>query len=87
MSKLKSIAQSMTKAGIDGVLDGYNLDDLEAGDMAAELIALQLFTLHNVNKGIDAGDYDRQRLEAFTFSNCIHRRLLDFIDCMEKGDF
>ena len=84
--KLKSMNQSFTKAGIDDVLDRFNLDDLDAGDTAAELIALQMFTLHNINKKIEAGDYDRQRLEAFTFSNCIHRRLLDFIDCMEKGE-
>ena len=87
MPKLKTMTQSITKAGIDSVLDDYNLDDPEACDIASELVALQMFTLHNVNKGIDYNEYDKMRLEAFTFSNCIHRRLLDFIDCMEKGDF
>lgn len=84
--KIKSMSQSITKAGIDDVLDRFNLDDLDACDTAAELIALQMFTLHNVNKDIPCDDYERQRFEAFSFVNCIHRRLLDFIDCIEKGE-
>lgn len=83
--KLKSMNQAFTKAGIDDVLDRFNLDDLDASDTAAELIALQMFTLHNINKKIEPGDYNKQRLEAFTFTNCIHRRLIDFIDTMEEG--
>lgn len=84
--KIKSMSQSITKAGIDDVLDKFNLDDLDACDTASELIALQMFTLHNVNKNISCDDYEHMRFEAFTFVSCIHRRLLDFIDCMEKGE-
>lgn len=84
--KIKSMNQTFTKAGIDDVLERFNLDDLDAGDTAAELVALQMFTLHLVNKKIASNSYDKQRLEAFTFANCIHRRLLDFIDTMEEVD-
>lgn len=84
--KLKSMSQSITKAGIDDVLERFNLDDPEACDTAAELIALQMFTVHNINKGINYDEYDKMKLEAFTFSNCIHRRLIDFIECLENGE-
>lgn len=86
MPKIKSTEQAMIKAGIESILDQYNLDDIDACDNASELIALQMFTLHCCKKNIHYNEFDKQRFEAFSFVNAIHRRLIDFIDTMEEEE-
>ena len=79
----KELVKATTYNFILQALDGVDFTDLTDVNKLARTIALHLFTLHSNAKDLDPDDFKQLKIEAYSYSNMIHREILDFIEYME----
>lgn len=66
------------------LMNDLDITDPKECDQLSGLMATHLFTVHCANKDIEPYEIDKQRIEAYSFANMMHRKILDYLDYVER---